>query len=189
MTPETLAQYLDDNLRALLSGSLAGHAVSELSRLSGGANNETWRLNWGDTPLILRRRPFSADSVANLEGNILGLSLVDEAEVIRLASATEVAVPAIHAVFDSDHPIGEAFLMGFIPGESIPQRWLADDAFETARVNLAYQCGEALAGIHAIDCRQLPDSIRPHHLGQSLRRSTKAPPCLRRYFTGHAVRS
>ena len=161
MTPSTLAQHLNDNLTALLSGSLAGQEVSELSRLSGGANNETWRLNWGETPLILRRRPFSADSVANLEGNILGLSLVDEAEVIRLATATEVPVPAIHAVFNADHPIGEAFLMGFIPGESIPQRWLTDDAFETARAILAYQCGEALAGIHAIDRRKLPDNIGP----------------------------
>ena len=161
MTPDALERHLNDNLTALLSGSLAGTGVSQLSRLSGGANNETWRLNWGDTPLILRRRPFSADSIANLEGNILGQSLVDEAAVIRLATSTEVPVPAIHAVFGADHPIGEAFLMGFIPGESIPQRWLADDAFGAARARLAYQCGEALAGIHAIDCTQLPDSIDP----------------------------
>ena len=156
MTPDTLAQHLTENLKALLAGSLPGEGVSELNRLSGGANNETWRLKWGETPLILRRRPFSADSVANLEGNILGLSLVDEAEVIRLAAATDVPVPAIHAVFDADHPIGEAFLMGFIPGESIPQRWLADTTFEAARGTLAHQCGAALAGIHAIDCAKLP---------------------------------
>ena len=93
MTPDSLAQHLNENLKTLLAGSLPGEEVSELNRLSGGANNETWRLKWGDTPLILRRRPFSADSVANLEGNILGLSLVDEAEVIRLATATDVPVP------------------------------------------------------------------------------------------------
>ena len=55
-----------------------------------GANNETWRLMWGSTSLILRRRPFSADSIDQLEGNILGLSLVDEAAVIQLATSTSV---------------------------------------------------------------------------------------------------
>jgi aminoglycoside phosphotransferase (APT) family kinase protein len=156
MTPDTLTKLLNDNLRQSLAGTLAGDGVSGLTRLSGGANNETWKLAWGDTPLILRRRPFSADSIDSLEGNILGLSLVDEASVIQLASATAVPVPAIHAVFDSDHPIGEAFLMGFIPGESIPQRWLTDAAFEEGRGKLAFQCGEALARIHAIDPRQAP---------------------------------
>ena len=159
MTPDSLAQHLNKNLKTLLAGSLPGEEVSELNRLSGGANNETWRLKWGDTPLILRRRPFSQDSVADLEGSILGLPLTDEAEVIRLAASTAVPVPTIHAVFDEDHPIGEAFVMGFISGESIPQRWLTDDVFKTARANLAFQCGEALAGIHAIDCAKLPQNI------------------------------
>ena len=161
MRPEELIAALDEALPALLTDKVSGAAVTSLERLSGGANNETWRLVWGETPLILRRRPFSADSVADLEGNILGLSLVDEAQVIRLASSTDVPVPEIHAVFDERHPIGEAFLMGFIDGESIPQRWLADAQFEGARNKLAYQCGEALARIHTIDCATLPASIGP----------------------------
>ena len=173
MTPDTLTKLLNDNLRQSLAGTLAGDGVSGLTRLSGGANNETWKLAWGDTPLILRRRPFSADSIDSLEGNILGLSLVDEASVIQLASATAVPVPAIHAVFDGDHPIGEAFLMGFIPGESIPQRWLTDAAFEEGRRKLAFQCGEALARIHAIDPRQLPSTIGPTTLGKRFEAAQK----------------
>ena len=51
--------------------------------------------------------------------------------------------------------------MAFIPGESIPQRWLTDTAFARARSRLAYQCGEALARIHAIDCKDLPSNIGP----------------------------
>jgi hypothetical protein len=44
MTPDSLAQHLGENLKTLLAGSLPGEEVAELNRLSGGANNETWRL-------------------------------------------------------------------------------------------------------------------------------------------------
>jgi aminoglycoside phosphotransferase (APT) family kinase protein len=89
---------------------------------------------------------------------------VDEAAVIQLATSTSVPVPKIHAVFDATHPIGEAFLMGFIPGESIPQKWLVDDTYEVARSRLAFQCGEALGRIHSIDCSKLPPNIGPTKL-------------------------
>ena len=145
MLPEQLTEHLNIALPPLLADKLTGTGVTDLERLSGGANNETWRLTWGDTPLILRRRPFSAGAVANLEGNILGLSLLDEAQVIQLASHTAVPVPTVYGVFDEQHPIGEAFIMAFIGGESIPQRWLTEAAFAPARDQLAYQCGEALA--------------------------------------------
>ena len=123
MLPDQLTALLNTALSERLAGKIPGEEVIQLERLSGGANNETWRLMWGSTPLILRRRPFSDDSIDQLEGNILGLSLVDEAAVIQLATSTSVPVPYIHAVFDATHPIGEAFLMGFIPGESITQKW------------------------------------------------------------------
>ena len=161
MSPDQLTALLNTALSERLAGKIPGEEVMQLERLSGGANNETWRLTWGGTPLILRRRPFSADSIDQLEGNILGLSLVDEAAVIQLATSTSVPVPDIHAVFDASHPIGEAFLMGFIPGESIPQKWLVDDTYEVARSRLAFQCGEALGRIHSIDCSLLPANIGP----------------------------
>jgi aminoglycoside phosphotransferase (APT) family kinase protein len=115
MSPEELKALLDSALPEHLRETISGNHVSQLTRLSGGANNETWQLQWGETPLILRRRPFSSNAVAELEGNILGLSLVDE-------------------------------------------------AFSGARHRLAYQCGEALARIHAIDCTQLPKTIGPTSL-------------------------
>ena len=169
MSPEQLTEQLNAALRKPLAGKVPGDRVDQLTRLSGGAVNETWRLKWGDTPLILRRRPFSADSVDNLEGNILGLSLKDEAAVIQLATAAAVPVPEIYAVFDAAHPVGEAFLMDFIPGESIPQRWLTDVNFEAARDRLAFECGQALARIHAIDSSQLPDTVAPTTLEKRFR--------------------
>ena len=71
------------------------------------------------------------------------------------------------SVIDATHPIGEAFLMGFIPGESIPQKWLVDDTYEAARSRLAFQCGEALGRIHSIDCSELPPNIGPRMLPSS----------------------
>ena len=88
MTPDTLERHLNDNLTALLSG----HWLAEVSSCHGYRAVPTMKRGGltGAIRHILRRRPFSADSVANLEGNILGLSLVDEAAVIRLATSTEV---------------------------------------------------------------------------------------------------
>ena len=161
MEPEALAEHLNLVLEGLAIDHPVGTCVTNLTRLSGGANNETWRFTWHETPLILRRRPFSAESVENLDGNILGLSLVDEAHIIQLAAQTGVPVPHIYTVLETSHPLGESFVMAFIPGESIPQQWLNADAFSSARKGLAYECGAALAQTHTVDCSQLPQSIKP----------------------------
>jgi len=161
MEPEALAEHLNLVLEGLAIDHPAGTRVTNLTRLSGGANNETWRFTWHETPLILRRRPFSAESVENLDGNILGLSLVDEAHIIQLAAQTGVPVPHIYTVLETSHPLGESFVMAFIPGESIPQQWLNASAFSAARKGLAYECGVALAQTHTVDCSKLPQSIKP----------------------------
>ena len=75
MSPEQLTEQLNAALRKPLAGKVPGDRVDQLTRLSGGAVNETWRLKWGDTPLILRRRPFSADSVDNLAVSYTHLTL------------------------------------------------------------------------------------------------------------------
>ena len=71
MSPDQLTALLNTALSEHLAGKMPGKELMQLERLSGGANNETWRLTWGGTPLILRRRAFSADSVDQLEDNIL----------------------------------------------------------------------------------------------------------------------
>ena len=63
MSPDQLTALLNTALSERLAGKIPGEELMQLERLSGGANNETWRLTWGSTPLILRRRPFSADSI------------------------------------------------------------------------------------------------------------------------------
>ena len=161
MGPEALAEHLNRVLEGLAIDHPIGTRVTNLTRLSGGANNETWRFTWHETPLILRRRPFSAESVENLDGNILGLSLVDEAHIIQLAAEAAVPVPHIYTVLETSHPLGESFVMAFIPGESIPQQWLKAGAFSSARKGLAYECGVALAHTHTVDCSQLPQSVKP----------------------------
>jgi len=164
MKPEALAEHLNRVLEGLEIDHVVGTRVTHLTRLSGGANNETWRFTWYETPLILRRRPFNAESVEGLDGDILGLSLVDEAAIIQLAAQTAVPVPHIYTVLEASHPLGEAFIMAFIPGESIPQQWLNAAEFDAARNGLAYACGEALAQTHTVDCSQLPNTIKPSTL-------------------------
>ena len=109
MSPDQLTALLNTALTEHLSGQIPGEEVMQLERLSGGANNETWRLTWGSTPLILRRRPFSADSIDQLEGNILGLSLVDEAAVIQLATSTSVPVPTSTQSLTPRTPLARLF--------------------------------------------------------------------------------
>ena len=54
MSPDQLTALLNTELGESLAGKVPGEQVTQLERLSGGANNETWRLMWGSTSLILR---------------------------------------------------------------------------------------------------------------------------------------
>ena len=135
--------------------------------------------------LILRRRPFSPDSIDQLEGNILGLSLVDEAAVIQLATLTSVPSPKSTGL-DATHPIGEAFLAGFIPGESIPQR-LVDDAYEVARRQLAFHVVRHSGASTALTAPNSTPILAPPHW-QALCRSAKTTARIWRYLSGDAVR-
>ena len=47
MSPDQLTALLNTALSERLAGKVPGEEVTQLERLSGGANNETWRLLWG----------------------------------------------------------------------------------------------------------------------------------------------
>lgn len=158
-----LAAMLDVALADL--GLPVTGSVSELCRLSGGANNETWTFKLGQQTLVWRRRPFASEAD---DGLALGLPLSCEATVIGLAAAAGVPVPHILASFDDKHPLGESYVMTHLPGEALPQRWLLEPAFEGARSRLAHQCGVALATIHHIDVASLPAELPPLSHGERL---------------------
>jgi len=166
-----LSTELSDALEAAVeTGRLnGGGPLRNLERLSSGANNETWLFDWGDTPLILRRRPFTGEPAeAGDDEPSLGLPLADEAVLLQLAEAQQVPVPRVIASFSPGHPLGESYVMTRLPGEALPQRWLAEESLSDVRAGLAHQCGVALARIHRIPTADLPASLPPLSLGQRL---------------------
>jgi aminoglycoside phosphotransferase (APT) family kinase protein len=149
---------LQDGLRRVIAQRIEGASdVSEPRRLSGGASQETWAFDAlgprGAVPLILRRSP-PGKQPAQLLGSAIPLET--EAELIRLAAAAEVPVPNLRTVLQPDDDLGSGFVMDRLEGETLARRILRDDAFAEARPKLARQCGEILAGIHAITRDDLP---------------------------------
>jgi aminoglycoside phosphotransferase (APT) family kinase protein len=92
---ETLAAALE----SVLARSDTGEAgsVTNLQRLSGGANMETWAFDYrrgsGDRQqLILRRRPAGVGGAAETASAI---SLAAEADLLVLARRARVPVPTV----------------------------------------------------------------------------------------------
>lgn len=138
-----LEAYLDDVL------AKAGHRVGALTRLSGGASRETFGFELagpdGGEPVALVLQRVRAGAVAS------SFTMVGEAELLRTAKDQGVAVAGVIAACDDPDVLGAAFIvMPRVDGETVARKILRDDEYEAARGVLVAQCGEALAGIHAL---------------------------------------
>lgn len=142
---------LESALNAI-APQLGGSSIAGLRRLSGGASQETWAFSL-DTgrPLILRRKPAGAVSST---GN--ANPLATEAALIRAATVQGAPVPEVLYVSEPGSDIGEAYVMAAVEGETLGKRIAQGEAFAAVRPKLAYQCGEAMARIHAIPLEGLP---------------------------------
>jgi aminoglycoside phosphotransferase (APT) family kinase protein len=149
MTPPDFALPLEAALRGAIPGL---PRLTGLTQLSGGASQETWRIGADAQAYILRRTPGGA-----VRGTSeTAVSLETEAGVVRAARAAGVPAPEILWVSDGAPPIGAAYVMGLVEGETIPRKILRDQAYANARPVLARQCGEVLARIHATPRSALP---------------------------------
>lgn len=123
--------------------------IEDLTRLSGGASQETWafRATGGgaDRPLILRRRPPAARPGA------AGVPLATEAALIERAAALGAPVPGVAHLLTPEDGAGEGFVMDRVPGETLPARILRKPDFAEARAGFAAEAGSILAAIHRID--------------------------------------
>lgn len=142
------AAVLAEGLAQVLGGPVQG-----VQRLSGGASQETWALQLQRPgqpaqPLILRRAPPGA--ALRGKGNA---GLGAEAVLIRAAAAAGVPVPAVVAELQPEHGLGEGFVMQRLAGETLGRRVAA-----AHRPALAFQCGQALARIHALPVQAVPIS-------------------------------
>jgi aminoglycoside phosphotransferase (APT) family kinase protein len=126
--------------------------IEGLHRLSGGASRETWSFDAVATDgtrqeLVLRRDP--SELAGQSDRGV-------EFALLEAARAGGVAVPKVWFVLEPDDELGSGFVMERIAGETIPRRILRDDAYAAARPELARQCGEQAARIHALDPAGLP---------------------------------
>jgi aminoglycoside phosphotransferase (APT) family kinase protein len=124
--------------------------VTNVRFMSGGASQELWLIELGDTRVVLRRAP---------EGRVrteLSIPIEVEAELISAARARGVPSPRILHVLKPSDELGAGFFMDFIEGEALGQRIVRDDKFAAARPKLARQCGEILARLHAAAPSNLP---------------------------------
>ena len=133
-------------------------SMGELTRLSGGASQETWAFTLfceaaGPKAYILRRAP---GGTAQSGGIGTGIGLPVEAQIIEAARAAGVAAPAVIYVLKPEDGAGTGYVMARVEGETLARRILRDTAFDAVRPRLAHQCGEAMARIHATRLDGLP---------------------------------
>ncbi len=135
---------------AVLARCVAGfRALESIERLSGGASQETYRVvlsaQEGKRALALRR------AAGGVGGASPGPGLASEALLMRAAREAGVPEPEVLHVLEPEDGLGAGFLMEWLEGETLGARIVRAPEFEGVRPKLAFQCGEILARIHAID--------------------------------------
>jgi aminoglycoside phosphotransferase (APT) family kinase protein len=146
----------DADLSAQLADVLGVGAVDGLTRLSGGASRETWRLAADGRPLILQRqRRGDTRDMAN------------EVAALRVAAVAGVPVADVVAAGGSDSALGASFVVqSFVEGETIARKILRDDEFTEARRVLPGQLGAAIARLHAADPASVPGLVETDQVQQ-----------------------
>jgi aminoglycoside phosphotransferase (APT) family kinase protein len=139
-------------LERLLVTKIAGcTGLVSARRLSGGASQETYAVELttaaGTAKLALRRAPGGAPEVPGYGR----AGLATEARLIELARQAGVPEPEILFSLGDNDDLGVGFIMSWVEGETLGFRITRRDEFAAVRPRLAYQCGEILARIHAID--------------------------------------
>jgi aminoglycoside phosphotransferase (APT) family kinase protein len=121
-------------------------------RLTGGANQETYRILFSDrqgrqTKLALRR----AAGGSQTSQEAINVGLPTEARLFQIAREANVPSPQVLRVFNPDDGLGDGFIMDWLDGETIGSRIVKAPELNDIRPRLAEQCGRILARIHAID--------------------------------------
>ena len=146
------ARPFDELLSIVLARHIDGFVrLVEAERLSGGASQETYRITIetteGERLLAMRRAP--GGEYENPDDTRPGLPV--EAELMRVARAAGVPEPEVHHVLTTDDGLGLGFIMEWLEGETLGARVRKAPELDAIRPLLAYQCGQVLARIHAID--------------------------------------
>jgi aminoglycoside phosphotransferase (APT) family kinase protein len=157
-----LTRVSPDELCASLAAACGRHfdgpgAIESLTRLTGGASQETWSFDFAVAgedrrALILRR---------NVRSQLGNLPTETEFALIAAAARGGVPVPQVHFVLAAGDGLGPGYVMERVAGETIPRRILRDPQYHDARGKMATQAGEILARIHALDVGAIPGLPMP----------------------------
>ena len=150
MTSPAQASDFTRALDALCATHLGG-AMTDYTRLSGGASQESYRFACGGEVFVLRRPP---GGVAKAGGSS-ALSMTDEARALKQVHGAGVWVPEVVHICTPDDGLGMGYIMRFIEGQTIARKILRDDEFAAIRPQLAAQCGTMLARLHALNSDEM----------------------------------
>ena len=142
----------EENLERILVSQIDGcRGLKHAERLSGGAAQETYRIECvtesGVRLLAMRR---AAGGVTR-PPNDTQPGLAAEARMMQCAKEAGVPTPEIYYVLSRDDDLGDGFIMEWLEGEGLGTRILRDQQLANIRPQLAYECGRIAARIHGID--------------------------------------
>lgn len=169
----------EQRLEIVLIRSVAGcWRLVKVERLSGGASQETYRINiataTGDQVLAMRRAAGGSvaksndvaahsvdvndvdgcDDETNAAEDVQGPGLQGEAKLFALAHEAGIPEPEVLYVLQANDELGEGFIMTWVAGETLGSKIAKAPAFSVVRQRLAYECGAVLARIHALDLKR-----------------------------------
>lgn len=133
-----------------------GH-VSALTRITAGANRETWSFDYeadGETHQLILQRDRGMERSSG--------ACAREAKLLKVAAAHGVPVAEVVVSGDVPTPLERSFTINRrIEGETIARRLLRDPEWEGARKNFVADCAKALAAIHRIPHDALAEAELP----------------------------
>ena len=140
----------EENLAALIARRFEGAKLASFNQLTAGASQQTFRLtvetSSGEASIYAFRR-----AQPDLESSSYGqLPPSLEVELLKLAADGNVPVPEIHHVLTPEDGLGDGYIMEWLDGETMGQRIIKLPELAKARESLAFECGQALARIHAL---------------------------------------
>ncbi len=133
---------LDPDKLARALARMAGGAslpLSNLVRLSGGANMESWSFDWGGAGYVLRRAPSALMMADRPFGHDV------EAALVRAAYAGGVRAPEVVGELHADDDLGTGYVMKRIEADVSPAKILA-----APPASLVHDLAREMARIHAI---------------------------------------
>ena len=163
---------LDDEFNAqigqFIGRTFPGAQLIDVQQLTAGASQQTFRIS------VRHREGHEASYALRRAQPGLGRSSYGqvspsvEAELLELASSAQVPVPKVIESLHSTDGLGDGYLMEWLQGETMGQRIVKLPELQSARENLAFDCGQALARIHAIEVtdrlREVLHSVAPEDL-------------------------